>query len=87
MLGVGGSREVDVREGGEEVEKAGLKRKQIQSLLLSNLFSFFFSPWPRHAAYGILVPPSGIEPVPPAVEVHSLNHWISREVPSILFFK
>ena len=27
----------------------------------------------------ILVPPSGMEPVPPAVETWSLNHW-TREV-------
>ena len=25
----------------------------------------------------------GIEPVPPAVEVWSLNHWMDREVPHI----
>ena len=29
-----------------------------------------------------LVPQSGIEPTPPAVEVQSLNHWLAREVPS-----
>ena len=36
-----------------------------------------------------LSPRPGIEPEPPAVEVRSLNHWTSREVPtiSILFFK
>ena len=28
----------------------------------------------------------GIEPVLPVVEVQSLNHWIAREVPNILFF-
>ena len=31
--------------------------------------------WPRHAAYGILVPGPGIELVPPAVETPSLHHW------------
>ena len=30
--------------------------------------------------YGILVPKTGIEPMPPAVEAQSLNHWTSREV-------
>ena len=40
---------------------------------------FFF--WLHHAACGILVPPPGIEPVPPAVEAWSLNHWTAREVP------
>lgn len=33
----------------------------------------------RHA--GILVPPAGIKPVPPAVETRSLNHRNSREFP------
>ena len=28
-----------------------------------------------------LVPQPGIEPVPPAVEARSLNHWTAREVP------
>ena len=32
------------------------------------------------AASGILVPQPGIEPVPRAVEVRSLNHWTAREV-------
>ena len=36
---------------------------------------------------GILVPQPGIEPVPPAVEVHSLNHWTAREVPKTEPFK
>ena len=26
-------------------------------------------------------PQPGIEPMPPAVEAWSLNHWITREVP------
>ena len=42
--------------------------------------NFFFS-WPRCVACGILVPQPGIKPVPPAVEVQSLNHWTTREVP------
>ena len=36
-------------------------------------------------AYGILVPLSGIEPVPPAVEAWNLNHWTSKEVPLLAF--
>ena len=28
-----------------------------------------------HKAQGILFPQPGIEPVPPAVEAQSLNHW------------
>ena len=45
---------------------------------------FFF--WPCHAAYGILVPQPGIEPVPPAVEVRSPNHWTAREFPITFCF-
>ena len=37
--------------------------------------------WPHCAARGILVPWPGIEPMAPAVEAWSLNHWITREVP------
>ena len=37
--------------------------------------------WPRHAAYGLLVPGPGIELVPPAVETPSLHHWTTWEVP------
>ena len=37
--------------------------------------------WLYHVACGILVPGSGIEPVPPAVRAQSLNHWAAREVP------
>ena len=43
------------------------------------LFIYF---WPRCLACGILVPQPGIQPVPPAVEAWSLNHWTAREVPS-----
>ena len=39
--------------------------------------SFF---WPHHTACGTLVPRPGIEPVPPAAEAQSLNHWTAREV-------
>ena len=31
-------------------------------------------------AWGILVPWSGVKPMPPAVEVQSPNHWMTREV-------
>ena len=43
----------------------------------------YFLFWLHHAACGILVPWPGVEPAPAptAVEVWSLNHWISREVP------
>ena len=46
-------------------------------------FFFFLFFWLHHAAYGILVPHPGIEPVPPAVEARSPNHWASREFPGL----
>ena len=47
------------------------------------LAPFFFFFWLHSVACGILVPRQGNEPVPPAVEVQSLNHWTAREVPSL----
>ena len=41
---------------------------------------WFFGP----EAYGVLAP-CGIKFAPPALEVQSLNHWNSREVPQINF--
>ena len=38
-------------------------------------------------ACGILVHQPGIEPVPPAVEAWSPNHWTAREVPKPKHFK
>ena len=54
-------------------------------------FFFFFFPfsfflfWPQQAACRILVPQPMIEPVPPAIEAQSPNHWTAREVPVRLF--
>ena len=47
-----------------------------------NLVTFFFF-FPGCTACGILVPQPGIEPVPPALEARSLNHWTAREVPKL----
>ena len=41
---------------------------------------FFLVFWLCPMACGILVPQPGIEPMPPASEVCSLNHWIATEV-------
>ena len=46
-------------------------------------FTFFFF-WLHGVARGILVPQPGIEPVSPAVEAESPNHWTTREVPGFL---
>ena len=52
-------------------------------LLNSIFFKFFFTFWLHWEARGILVPPQGIEPARPALEVQSLNHWNAREVPEL----
>ena len=41
--------------------------------------------WPHSRACGILTPQPGIEPMRPAVEVWSLNHWTAREIPLFTF--
>ena len=43
---------------------------------------FLFTFWPC----GILVPQPEMEPVPPALETQSLNHWVAREVPPSFLF-
>ena len=48
-------------------------------------YLFFTLFWPHYAAYGILVPQARIEPMPPALEAQSLNHWTAREVPDWVF--
>ena len=47
--------------------------------------SFFFF-WTCYAACGTLVPPPGIEPLPPILEARSLNHWTTGEVPTVYLF-
>ena len=49
--------------------------------VLKNYFNFFFFFWSHCTVCGILVPQSGIEPLPPALEAWSLNHWTVRKVP------
>ena len=43
--------------------------------------SVFFGGWAWQAACGIFSSQPGIKPVPPELEVQSLNHWIATEVP------
>ena len=47
------------------------------------LFNFFL---PLYGAYRILVPWPGIEYMTPVVEVQSLNHWTTKEVPNQWLF-
>ena len=44
---------------------------------------FVFNFWPWHLVCRILVSPPGTEPTPPALEAQSLNHWTTREGPSM----
>ena len=37
--------------------------------------SIYFIFWWCHAAYGILISQSGIQPMAPALQVQGLNHW------------
>ena len=52
---------------------------------IAYVIDFFF--WPLCVACGILLSwRPGIEPALPVVEVWSLNHWTTGEVPVIDFF-
>ena len=44
-----------------------------------HFFSFFL--FGRAVACGILVPQTGIEPMPAAVDAQCLNHWTATGVP------
>ena len=50
--------------------------------LVVGLFFFLL----HYEAYRILVSRPGMEPAPHVVEVWSLNHWITREVPRWSYF-
>ena len=61
----------------------------VSSLFIFSLLKILF--WPHHAACGILscgmwdlVPQPEIEPGPPYIRRQILNHWTTREVPSLL---
>ena len=51
----------------------------LKDAYLSFIFIYLFLPY--HEGCGILVPWPEIEPMTPAVEVQSLNHWTTKEVP------
>ena len=59
------------------------KKKKIKTNQQNRTHAFkkFIYFWPHCTACGILVPSPGMEPMPPAVEARSLNHWTAREVP------
>ena len=64
------------------------KRHFFNNDLLFFLIEKFFFVGGRlcHEVCGILVPRSGIELAPPALEAWSLNHWTTREVPVGKYF-
>ena len=69
---------------------------ETKKYLYSAIFLFFLSYilfyiiiiiiWLCCTTCGILLPQPGIEPVPPAVEMWSLNHRATKEVPTLPFF-
>ena len=50
-------------------------------------FFFFFHFWVALHGLWILVPYTGIEPVPSAVKAWCCNYCVAREFPKILYFK
>ena len=56
------------------------KKKQKRNVKTNYYYYFFFQLC--HAAYGILVPQPGIEPMPSALGAQILNYWTIREVPT-----
>ena len=66
---------------------------RVSHLMEASVFSyvhlFIYLFWPCHLAFDILVARPGIEPMPPAWEAQSPNHWTGREVPvfsSVFYF-
>ena len=55
----------------------------VESTLHQSAFSV--SSWLHCAACGISVPPTGIEPLSPALEAWILNHLTAREVLTFMF--
>ena len=61
-------------------------QKEGEGLFFSYLITIITIIRLHSAACGILLPWPGIKPMPPALSVQSLNHWITREVPMCLHF-
>ena len=55
------------------------------SCSLATFYLFFFV-WPCCVACIILIPWPGMEPMSPALESQSLNHWTIREAPATFSF-
>ena len=64
----------------------GLGSRHLLSLVFNfNIIFILIYFWPCHVACGILVPQPRIEPMLPATEAQSLNHWTTREVRCMVF--
>ena len=63
---------------------AGFSSLGFRSPFLSHLRTYFALPFAP--TWGILIPQPGIEPASPALEVQSLNHWTTREVPHMCLY-
>ena len=72
---------------GDSIQFADRKNDFLKRKELSNVFFFFSFFWPRHMAWGILVPRPQIELTPSAVKACSLNHWTATGVPELSIFK
>ena len=53
------------------------------NFILFYLFVYLF--WLHHTACEILIPQPRVKPIPPAVEVQSLNHSTTTKVPTQFF--
>ena len=56
-------------------------------LYLNTCFYGLIYFWPHQVACRILIPPPGIQPAPPVFEAWSLNHWTTREVLKVWFWR
>ena len=65
----------------------GHTKSGIIGLYSNCIFNFIFIFIFGRAACGILVPRPGMEPMPPAFERWSLNHWTAWEVPIFNFIR
>ena len=56
-------------------------------MVISCILFYLFITWPNCEAWRILVPGPGTEPMLPAVEVQSPNHWLLPGKSHLLYFK
>ena len=66
-------------------QNGGGGRRYLAGAKITALFSSFFLNFLGPTVCRIFLFQSGKEPVPPGVEAWSVNHWITREVPTSTF--